>query len=194
MVQLSPGIGPRRRVAEARHSRPPNGLRRNQQRIVHRDAIGSFKVALRELGIIRTARLSSPPQEIDGSTDVAAMADLARGKMRAKRGLLERASGWPDGGSLAFPAHRAAVPHRTVAQLFRRLSPSHRPTRPAGKPRDRRHAPRSAGWQLTRDTSPVVSELCTHLDGLPLAIELAAPWMAVLTPEALLGASRTHST
>jgi transposase len=28
---------------------------------------------------------------IDGSTDVASMADLARGKMRAKRGLLERA-------------------------------------------------------------------------------------------------------
>ena len=28
---------------------------------------------------------------IDGSTDIAAMADMARGKMRAKRGLLERA-------------------------------------------------------------------------------------------------------
>ena len=28
---------------------------------------------------------------IDGSTDVASMAELARGKMRAKRGLLERA-------------------------------------------------------------------------------------------------------
>lgn len=35
--------------------------------------------------------------------------------------------------------------------------------------------------QLTRDNSLVIAEICRRLDGLPLALELAAPWLKVLT-------------
>jgi predicted ATPase/DNA-binding winged helix-turn-helix (wHTH) protein len=41
-------------------------------------------------------------------------------------------------------------------------------------------------FSLTNETAPVVAEICRRLDGIPLAIELAAPRLKVLTPEALL--------
>jgi predicted ATPase len=41
-------------------------------------------------------------------------------------------------------------------------------------------------FSLTDETAPVVAEICRRLDGIPLAIELAAPRLKVLTPEALL--------
>jgi predicted ATPase/DNA-binding XRE family transcriptional regulator len=41
-------------------------------------------------------------------------------------------------------------------------------------------------FRLTASNGPTVREICRRLDALPLALELAAPWMKVLTPEDLL--------
>ena len=41
-------------------------------------------------------------------------------------------------------------------------------------------------FALTTATTPVVAEVCRSLDGLPLAIELAASWIGLLTPAAIL--------
>jgi predicted ATPase len=42
-------------------------------------------------------------------------------------------------------------------------------------------------FQVTNENAPAVAEICQRLDGLPLAIELAAARIKLLTPQALLG-------
>jgi len=41
------------------------------------------------------------------------------------------------------------------------------------------------GFTLSSQTAPAVAEMCRRLDGLPLAIELAAPWTRVLSAQDL---------
>ena len=38
-------------------------------------------------------------------------------------------------------------------------------------------------FRLTSSNAPTVMRICQKLDALPLALELAAPWMKVLTAE-----------
>ncbi|WP_179266563.1 ATP-binding protein [Asanoa hainanensis] len=42
------------------------------------------------------------------------------------------------------------------------------------------------GFDLTEENASALAELCRRLGGLPLALELAAAWMRVLTPDQLL--------
>jgi predicted ATPase/transcriptional regulator with XRE-family HTH domain len=41
-------------------------------------------------------------------------------------------------------------------------------------------------FQLTHNTALTIAQICARLDGLPLAIELAAPWVTLLPPTQLL--------
>jgi predicted ATPase/DNA-binding CsgD family transcriptional regulator len=45
---------------------------------------------------------------------------------------------------------------------------------------------KSPGFQINDNNAPAIAQICTRLDGLPLAIELAAARCRLLTPQALL--------
>ncbi|MEO8288475.1 MAG: tetratricopeptide repeat protein [Chloroflexota bacterium] len=53
-----------------------------------------------------------------------------------------------------------------------------------------RAAAARAGFALTADNAATIAEICTHLDGLPLAIELAASRVRLFSPNAMLGRLR----
>jgi non-specific serine/threonine protein kinase len=47
-------------------------------------------------------------------------------------------------------------------------------------------------WRLSEANARLIAEACVRLDGLPLAIELAAAWMRALSPEQLLDRLSLH--
>lgn len=49
-----------------------------------------------------------------------------------------------------------------------------------------RAAAARARWEPSGDEAAVIAEICARLDGLPLALELCASWMAVLSPREVL--------
>ncbi len=59
--------------------------------------------------------------------------------------------------------------------------------------RDRAHAVTSQ-FELTRENASFVVEICQRLDGLPLALELAATRLAILTPQQLVAALEDRFT
>jgi len=98
----------------------------------------------------------------------------------------------------AAPGLMVLVASRTVLRLSGEyelaVPPLPVPPRGSGEPADyasvrlfadraRAEAP---GFELTRRNAQVVAEICRRLDGLPLAIELAAARVRVLPPQALL--------
>ena len=85
-------------------------------------------------------------------------------------------------GEREFPVGPLAVPEAGDAQTLLEG--------PAVVPAVRLFVERAAEVQpsfaLTAENAPIVAEVCRRLDGLPLAIELAAAWVKVLPPAALL--------
>ena len=97
------------------------------------------------------------------------------------------------------PAGRCCGSPASTSSPFRRwpsltLSRRRRPERWPGTTAVRLFVERSAAvspaFALTEENATTVARICQGLDGLPLAIELAAARMTVLTPQALLAPAR----
>ena len=80
-------------------------------------------------------------------------------------------------GEHQFPVPVLPVPDGTVGELARL---------PAVTIFEQRARTATPDFAVTPDNAEIVAAICRRLDGLPLAIELAAPWLRVLSPAELL--------
>ena len=74
-------------------------------------------------------------------------------------------------GPLALPGHEPSLDEVLASAAVRLFEARAKQAKP--------------GFALTPENAPAVAELCTRLDGLPLAIELAAPAIRVVPPATL---------
>lgn len=88
--------------------------------------------------------------------------------------------------------HRYNLPPLALPDAPARLDPDTLAKYPATALFVERARTAEAGFSLDEWSAPAVVEICHRLDGLPLAIELAAAWAAVLGPEAILSRLSGH--
>ncbi len=79
-----------------------------------------------------------------------------------------------------------AVPPLQLPTLAEGLAVDHVAQSPAVRLFTERAQAVTSDFVLTEANVPAVAAVCVHLDGLPLAIELAATWSKLLPPQALL--------
>ena len=91
-------------------------------------------------------------------------------------------------GTREFPVRPMSLPDRNHLPALERLT---------GYEAIRLFAERAAalkpGFEISRDNAPAIVEICHRLDGLPLAIELAAARIKVLSPQAMLARLQNHA-
>jgi predicted ATPase/DNA-binding XRE family transcriptional regulator len=114
--------------------------------------------------------LDAAPLVADLLATVAALRVLATSRaplhVRGEREYSVGPLAWDDDVDATSPAALARVPAvRLFVERVRDMQP---------------------GFRLTAANGPVVDAICRRLDALPLALELAAPWLKVLTADDLL--------
>jgi predicted ATPase/tRNA A-37 threonylcarbamoyl transferase component Bud32 len=139
----------------------------------------ALKSALREKEVLLI--LDNFEQIVDGA---AVVDDLLRAAPRTKMLVTSR-------GPLHIAGEREyAVPPLSTPPLDLPLSPEALLQYPAVALFVERAASVAGDYPVTQENASAIAELCVRLDGLPLAIELAAARVKILPPRAML--SRIH--
>jgi len=115
---------------------------------------------------------------------IAAATNLANALLKTCPGVFLLASSREPlsvGGEHAYPVPLLDVPPRSVS-----LTAAQAMGHSAVQLFVERAASALGRFSLTDETAPVVAEICRRLDGIPLAIELAAPRLKMLQPNGLL--------